>query len=724
MVYGIINFVLAALLLWLSLFVDKKMGNKENIGSNPVITMNNFLGLACFLMGLTVILSLSSVPEHMTTFLGKCMYLAMGMYAINFCIYCILFPSFERGTVSRIVTYVGYAFCAWILFSKIYTVNITTFLGVRVDAKSLFTGRLTNYFPYSWYNFYEIFMTFCLPALSVIIMLLKSENRTSRLDHQKTSITAIGVVLAWLSLRLILFAANRVALFSSLSLAAFVLVQSILVMAATQNFLYDLFAVSMLAIKALACYVLPSLFVGITFPFIWKLYGNSPITFFAIFICVVAIAIVAAYEIRKALKRFSSIRSNQYAAILEEDLSQMDYSDDPKDVVKKLHDIFTQNVGMASFRCLIEQGNGEICSVYDQEGEKRIRVNEKDKIFDTLLNMDSQIVLKSSVETGYRFLSIKNELLEFFRNTNSDAMILLNEGRHLLGVLVLGERAGGNIYSDYDYEVFRKLYSYLWVFGYYLKNIGNQEIVGTVNREIHMSEQIIESIQGNIDPIKNKKYDVGNIMIHAHNIGGEFIDLIKLSEDKHVFVMGDVSGRGISASMSMVILKSIIRTYLHDTSDFKLLVEKVNQFVRFNLPKGTFMEGIFGLIDFKDNTVYYINCGVPAFFLYTRSYNNIIEIQGEGHVLGFVKDISPYIKVKKVKLNPGDILVTCTDGLIDAHSPRGEQFGKDRIQKCITENTSLSAQNIGETAINNLNDFITTVGPEDDVSILVIKLNK
>ena len=724
MVYGILNFVLAALLLWLSLYADKKMGNKDNIGSNPVIIMNTLLGAACVLMGLTVMFSISSAPERLTTFLGKCMYLFMGMYAINFCVYCVTFPSFERGTVTRVATLVGYALCIWLLFTKIYTVNITSFLGIRVDAKSLFTGRLTNYFPYSWYNFYEAFMTFCMPSLAVIIMLLRSENRSSRLDHQKTILTAIALLLAWLSMKLILLASERVALFSSIVLAGFVLAQSVIVMAATQNFLYDFFSASTLFLKGLVCYALPSLVLGTVFPFIWKLYGTSKFMFLLLFLVVIVAAAFASYELQKIFKRFSGFHSNQYASILEEDLSQMDYSDDPKDVVKKMHDIFVQSIGMASFRVLIDQGNGELCSVYDQEGERRLKINEKDRLFDVLLNMDSQIVLKSSVETGYHFLSIKSDLLDFFKKTHSDAIILLNEGRHLLGVLVLGERSGGNIYSDYDYEVFKKLYSYLWVFGYYLKNIGNQEIVGTVNREIHMSEQIIESIQGNMDLIKNKKYDVGNIMIHAHNIGGEFIDLVKLSDDKHVFVMGDLSGKGISASMSMVIVKSIIRTYLRDTSDFKRLVEKVNQFIRFNLPKGTFMEGIFGLIDFKDNTVYYINCGIPAMFLYTRAYNNIIEIQGEGHVLGFVKDISPYIKVKKVKLNPGDILVTCTDGLIDAHSPRGEQFGKDRIQKGITENTALSAQNIAEVSFENLKDFITTVGPEDDVSVLVIKLNR
>ena len=179
-------------------------------------------------------------------------------------------------------------------------------------------------------------------------------------------------------------------------------------------------------------------------------------------------------------------------------------------------------------------------------------------------------------------------------------------------------------------------------------------------------------------------------------------------------------GKGISASMSMVIIKSIIRTYLAETKDFKLLVEKVNSFIRFNLPKGTFFEGIFGLIDFRDDNLYYINCGVPALFLYTRSYNNVIEIQGDGKVLGFVKDISKYLKVKKVKLNQGDIIVTCTDGLIDSKSLRGEVYGKERIQKTITENTSFPASKIANITYTTCLNFLSK-GLDDDVSIFVLK---
>lgn len=56
--------------------------------------------------------------------------------------------------------------------------------------------------------------------------------------------------------------------------------------------------------------------------------------------------------------------------------------------------------------------------------------------------------------------------------------------------------------------------------------------------------------------------------------------MIRLTDTRHIFIIGALSGKGIAASMNMVILKSIIRTFLAETTDFKLLVEKVNSFIR------------------------------------------------------------------------------------------------------------------------------------------------
>ena len=111
--------------------------------------------------------------------------------------------------------------------------------------------------------------------------------------------------------------------------------------------------------------------------------------------------------------------------------------------------------------------------------------------------------IKEYAERNTTVSGIWASLLELLDKTNSDAFILLNEGRQILGLILLGKKASGNVYSEYDYTTFNKFYSNLFVIGYYVKNIMNEAVVGTVNREIRMSGQIITSIQENMDLIKN-----------------------------------------------------------------------------------------------------------------------------------------------------------------------------------------------------------------------------
>ena len=129
---------------------------------------------------------------------------------------------------------------------------------------------------------------------------------------------------------------------------------------------------------------------------------------------------------------------------------------------------------------------------------------------------------------------------------------------------------------------------------------------------------------------------------------------------------------------------------------------------------------MFAIVNFENDTMYYINCGIPAMFLYTEAYNNVIEIQGSGHILGFVNDISPYISVKQIKLHKNDLVLACTDGLIESHSLRGEQFGKDRIQRLMVANAMYPAQRMAQFEHDELMRFMSHE-MEDDVSVLVMK---
>lgn len=716
MIFVVLNLVMAAFAVGLAFYIDRQ--STKNSEDSPLIAMSVWMAGAFVFMAFCVWGALNAVDRLPLLFIRLSL-ICLASYSIELCLYFVFFPSYDRPVSVTVIKWGAMILSAWFCFTQISDITITSFLGLKIDSKPLFAGRLTNYFPITSYDLFYNAVIFGFPALSSLIMILRAENREDRLNMQKVIMNCLGMVSGWIAIIVIGKACKRVPMFSTLTFTGLGFIQGFLSYNSRQNFLYDFKYTVGVIISFTVSYLVPAFIIGFFFPRLWPLFGDSRVMFFIYVLLVILVCLVISYQISKFLTRKQYFRSFQYAETFEESLSKMDYSGEPEDIVHEMQNIFIHNLGLSEIHVLVETEN-TLKSIYDQEGKNQVSIDLSNKIFDSLLNMGRTVILKSEVDNGHGWDNEKKSLKALFAETNSEALILLAEGRRLIGAFCLGQKAGGNIYADYDYNTFTKLYSYFFVFAYYMKNIANQSIVGTVNREIKMSAQIIESIQGNMDPVKNPHFDTGYIMEHAHNIGGEFVDLIRLTDKRHIFVLGDLSGKGISASMSMVIVKSIIRTYLEETRDFKLLVEKVNKFIRYNLPKGTFFEGIFGLIDYTDDTLYYINCGVPALFLYTRSYNNVIEIQGEGRVLGFVKDIGHLIKVKKVKLNPGDIIITVTDGLIDSKSLRGEMYGKERIQKSITESTAFPAETMAKTMYQSAENFLSKEF-DDDVSILVIK---
>ena len=473
-------------------------------------------------------------------------------------------------------------------------------------------------------------------------------------------------------------------------------------------------------LKFFLSYILPAVAVGVFVMVFQPVDTVLQPRFIVLFSFVAAAIIFFALRTAELLSTSTKLYTADYERALEKDLASIDYSTGEMDAVTaKMYDNFRRNVEASSMCVYILNNQGELDTAYSSNNTD-IKISLNNSMFDTLLNINKSVVVWSEIEKEHAVASIQSELTDFFEMSKSDALFILNEGHNIFGLITLGRKISGDHYKEYDYNVFVKLYSYFFVFGYYMRNISNKEIIGVVNREIKMSSQIITSIQENIDHLKTNKVDTGYLMVPAHNIGGEFIDMIRLTDNRHLFVVGDLSGKGIAASMNMVILKSIIRTYLNETHDFKQLVVKINSFIRDSLRKGTIFAGLFALIDFETDTMYYINCGIPALMMYTLAYNNVIEIQGSGHILGFVKDISPFISVKSTKLNRGDIIFACTDGMIQSHSLRGEQFGKERVQQALLDNSTYPAQRMAQFTFDGLLKFMSKE-MEDDVSLLVLK---
>jgi hypothetical protein len=438
------------------------------------------------------------------------------------------------------------------------------------------------------------------------------------------------------------------------------------------------------------------------------------------------LAALAVYLVASRLGDYLQVRfakllrsRGSYGERLEDGLTAIDFASGRDAVIATLMGLLRDTIGCASVNLLVENPLGEFINIGSTTGSAEA-FQRKTPGIDLLLNNDISIILKTEIISNYEYHDVKDDLLGILEKYDADSLILLREGRAIIGAVLLGAKRTGGDFTSYDYDTLSRVYGKLFVVAYYLKNVAQERLVVTVDREVEFSEQIIQSIQENIDRIAHPAVDIGYMTRSTRKLGGDFIDFIRLTPDRFIFVIGDVAGKGLNASMSMVILKSVIRTFLKETKDFKKLVAKTNAFIKTNLPRGTFFAGVFGLFDFAERSLYYVNCGIPIMYLLSSSYNAPVEIQGDGRVLGFVKDIGPFVSVRKAAFKPDDVLLVTTDGLTDAESIRGQRFGKERIQKSLMENRTLPADRIVRFLSESVEEFMSQE-INDDITILAVK---
>jgi len=410
---------------------------------------------------------------------------------------------------------------------------------------------------------------------------------------------------------------------------------------------------------------------------------------------------------------------SDYRAPLEAQLSALDLSQGRDSVLAQLYSALAKSLDFTDFCVLIDDDQGFLRTIYAPTGG-RATVARESPLMEMLESTGSRVVLKTEAEEDLVYAESRPKLLELFEALKAEALVIALEGRRAIGVFSLGSRSTGGEYTAYDRESFQAIYGRLFVVAYYLKNIARESLTATVDREIALSDQIIRFALEKVDRIEHPKADAAWIARSARSLGGDFIDFVRLSQDRWFVVMGDVSGKGLSASMNMLILKSMIRTFLRVENNFADLVARVNSFIKENLPKGTFFAGFFGYIDLSKDAMYYINCGVPTVMLYSPAYDAFIEVQGEGKILGFVKDVKPYLKPRKLGLGPGAVLVATTDGLLDSENLRGERFGKERLRRSVRSRLSLASAEIASGAMDDFSAF-TDGRQEDDITLFVMK---
>lgn len=204
----------------------------------------------------------------------------------------------------------------------------------------------------------------------------------------------------------------------------------------------------------------------------------------------------------------------------------------------------------------------------------------------------------------------------------------------------------------------------------------------------------------------------------ARVVGGDYFDAIRLSEHRVALAIADVSGKGMGAALLMSNLQAIVRSFAPAPLSAAEICAKANEVISGNIAPGKFITFFYAIVDTSRMAVDYCSAGHNPPLLMRR--NGEIELLNEG---GPVLGIFPKANYTggAVQLHPGDALILVTDGITEAMTPEGEEFGDDRLVALIKENRGIGAEALRKRIMSTVTQF-TGGSFHDDATLLVLSV--
>ena len=265
----------------------------------------------------------------------------------------------------------------------------------------------------------------------------------------------------------------------------------------------------------------------------------------------------------------------------------------------------------------------------------------------------------------------------------------------------------------------------------YVGDVINEMTKGLIERDrMRNSLDLAMEVQQNLLPKGNLKIeglDIAGKSIYCDETGGDYYDFITIDATKNKKIgvaIGDVSGHGIPSALLMATVRSSLRQRLSLPGSTAQIVSDVNyQLVRDVEDSGQFMTLFYLTVDPAHQSLQWVRAGHDPGIFYDPATNTFEDLKGNGIALGVDKDWQ-YELNKKLGLVKGQIIVLSTDGVWEAHNGPGEIFGKTRLYEIIRQNSDKKAKEIIEAVFSALSQFQKDSAIEDDITIVVIKIEE
>ena len=212
--------------------------------------------------------------------------------------------------------------------------------------------------------------------------------------------------------------------------------------------------------------------------------------------------------------------------------------------------------------------------------------------------------------------------------------------------------------------------------------------------------------------------DIAGKTAACRTVGGDYYDFLKFPDGRIGLLVGDVAGKGMPASLMMSSLQACVHVVFDDGDDLAQKITRLNKATCRNCPDNRFITFFMTVVDPATGELVFTNAGHNPPLL-VRAAGGVEELKGGGMILG----ILPLAKYQesRAKFEPGDVLVLFSDGVTEAASPGGEEFGEQRLAELVASLHGRPSAEIVEAVHAAVAAYTEGAPAADDITVVVAR---
>ncbi len=353
-----------------------------------------------------------------------------------------------------------------------------------------------------------------------------------------------------------------------------------------------------------------------------------------------------------------------------------------------------------------------------------VSLNENDATIEKLKTNEPLVIYQDDQDSWINDAAQTTER-ENLRELNSQLLLPFGAKNELSGLISLSPKLSDLPYTPTDLRLLKSVAAQT---GLALENSHLTQVIVSeaaqkerINRELEIAREVQERLFPQELP-RIEGLDYFGACRSALDVGGDYYDFIELPENKFGIAIGDISGKGIGASLMMASLQASLRGQaIHFKSNLAGLMKQINSLVYEASTSNRYATFFYAQYEPKTKKLTYVNAGHnPPFVL--RKSGKVLRLEEGGAVVGMLPSVLVNYKQGEIELQTGDLLVGYTDGISEAINPQEEEWSEVAMLEELKKVHEKPAVEILPYIVACADEFASGAKQHDDMTMIVVKV--